>query len=78
MPTQHLQISVVLLCCVESGGTACGRNLQRCWFFAELLPAFDRFLVKGILPEIIGRWYTRQSVMRPTSELDAAAIPTVS
>lgn len=47
-------------------------------FFAELLPAVDRFLVKGILPEIIGRWYTRQSVIRPTSESDAAAIPTGS
>ena len=46
-------------------------------FFAELLPAVDRFLIKGILPEIIGHWYNRQSVIRPTFESDAAAIPTV-
>ena len=43
-------------------------------FFAELVPAVDRFLVRCILPEIIGRWYTRQSV----AALDAGAIPTGS
>ena len=47
---------------------------QGCQFFAKLVPAVDRFLVKCILPEIIGRWYTRQSL----AALDASAIPTGS
>ena len=61
---KHLRISIVLLFVVCSPEELHVEKTNRdVRFFAKLVQAVHRFLVKGILPKIVGHWYTRQSVI---------------